>query len=147
MSAADRRSYPDRPVLCASIALWRDEEVLLVRRGRPPLAGKWSLPGGVVDLGEPLAEAARRELREETGLEADPGPVADCNEVIIRDTGGAVERHYVIVVFAARWRAGEPLAQDDADAVRWARVEALDGIDLTDGTADAIRRSAEIPLS
>lgn len=145
MSAGDARAYPAAPILCVSVALWRGSEVLLVRRGKAPLAGRWSLPGGVVDLGERLADAARRELREETGLEVGLGPVVDCNEIIIRDTAGDTERHYVIIVFAGRWRGGEPVAQDDAAAVRWAHPDELAGIDLTDGTAEAIRRSAGAP--
>lgn len=144
MAGADEttRRYPARPLIGVSVALWRGEEVLLVRRAAPPLAGAWSLPGGLVEAGETLAEAARRELFEETGLECSAlhGP-ADWNEIILKDAAGAVERHYVIAAFCGRWQGGEAAAGDDARAVRWARPQMLPDLDLAPGTERAIARA------
>jgi 8-oxo-dGTP diphosphatase len=137
--ASDSRLYPSRPFLAVSVAIWRDGKALLVRRARPPLASIWSFPGGVVETGETLAEAAAREVREETGLEAEiVGPI-DRAEVIRRDAEGKVERHYVIVVFAGRSLVGEPVAADDADAARWFEPGEIDGFELTPDTARIVR--------
>lgn len=137
----DSRSYPERPLLGVSIALWRQDRVLIARRGKPPLAGLWSLPGGLVERGERLKEAVRRELKEETGLDCDPVGIADWREIILRDDAGEVERHYVLAVFAAHWREGEPRAEGDATEVRWARAEELQGLHMTEGAEEAIGRT------
>jgi 8-oxo-dGTP diphosphatase len=97
---SDPRRYPDRPYLGVSVAVWRDGEVLLVRRGRAPLAGSWSFPGGGVSLGERLEDAARREVREETGIDIAIVRQIDRAEIIVRDAEGRIERHYVLIVFA-----------------------------------------------
>lgn len=131
----DLRQYPDRPILAVSVALWAGTRVLLVRRARAPLAALWSFPGGVVEVGEPLQEAAAREVREETGLEVEIGEPIDRAEVIHRDAGGRVERHYVIIVFAGRHISGEPISGDDADAARWVDMSELANYELTPDTA------------
>lgn len=123
------------------MALWREGSVLLARRAKPPLAGLWSLPGGLVEVGERLKDAVRRELMEETGLTGELAGIADWHEVIIRNRAGAVERHFVLAVFAGHWRSGEAQAQGDARAVRWARPEELAELEMTNGTADIILRS------
>ena len=139
LPAKDPRRYPEHPLLGVSVALWRDARVLLARRGKPPLAGLWSLPGGLVEIGEPLEAAARRELNEETGLKAELIGIADWHEIIASDSDGAVERHYAIAVFAGIWHSGEPHAGSDADAVRWVRESDLDDLQMTEGTAEIIR--------
>lgn len=140
------RHYPARPLIGVSVALWRGDEVLLVRRAGAPLAGTWSLPGGLVEAGERLAEAARRELLEETGLDCGSltGPV-DWNEIILKDAAGAVERHYVIAAFHARWQGGEAGAGDDAEAVCWVRPDALSDLQLAPGTEHAILQARTVP--
>jgi ADP-ribose pyrophosphatase YjhB (NUDIX family) len=108
MSVADGRSYPARPYLAVSAAIVREGKVLIVRRARPPAHGLYTLPGGGVEAGESLEEAVVREIREETGLAVEPVSLAGYREVIGRDATGRVERHFVILAFAARWLAGEP---------------------------------------
>ena len=103
------RIYPVRPVLAVSAAVFRDGKVLLVRRARAPALGLFTLPGGGVEAGETLAEAIVREVAEETGLAIEPVAIAGHREVIARDPEGRVERHFVILAFAAHWRAGEPV--------------------------------------
>ncbi len=135
----DRQSR--RPVLGASIAVWRGKDVLLVQRAKPPLKGIWSLPGGHVEFGETLEDAAHRELFEETGVEAEIAGRVDLVEIIRADDAGRLDRHFVVAVFAARWLSGEARAGDDAMDVRWAKLDALSEIAMTEGTAEVIRRS------
>ena len=130
----DPRHYPDRPYLGVSVAVWRDGEVLLVRRGRAPLAGVWSFPGGGVGLGERLADAARREVREETGIEIAIVRQIDHAEIIVRDADGLVERHYVLIVFAANAISGEARAGDDAAETRWVGAQEFARLNLTEDT-------------
>ena len=99
---SDQRSYPARPFLAVSAAIVRDGRILLVRRARPPAHGLFSLPGGIVETGETLTEAVRREVAEETGLAIEPIALAGFRETIMRDSEERVERHFVILAFAAR---------------------------------------------
>lgn len=112
----DARDYP---VLGVSTLVRRNGAVLLVRRGQAPLADIWALPGGRVEFGEALAAAAAREVLEETAVTVTiTGPI-DHAEIVLRDDSGAPSRHYVLIVFAARWDAGEPVAGDDAAEALW----------------------------
>ena len=112
------REYPDRPLVGIGVVLLKPGAVLLVRRGRPPAAGAWSIPGGAQELGETAEDAARRELREESGLEAGPLVLAANVDSIHRDPDGRVQYHYTILDFAAVWLGGEPAAGGDVtDAV------------------------------
>jgi 8-oxo-dGTP diphosphatase len=131
----DARRYPERPLLGVSVAVRRGDQVLLVLRARPPLAGLWSLPGGLVETGETLIEAAKRELREETGIAVAISGAVDRAEIIARDEAGKVEAHYVLVVFAATYESGEARAADDAADVMWASLSDLAKLDLTADTA------------
>lgn len=139
--SADERAYPTRPFLGASAAIFRGEAVLLAQRGKPPYRGVWSLPGGLVETGEHLAEAARREVAEETGIVAEIGPLVDFHEILVRDGAGAVERHFVVAVFAGRWLSGEPVAGDDAIGARFLPLSDIASADLTEGTAMLIERA------
>lgn len=132
-------SPPLHPRLAVSACVWHGNRILLARRGKEPSRGLWSLPGGHVHLGETIAEAVRRELMEETGVEADLGRPIDCVDIVRRDEAGAVAVHYVLIVFAGPWRTGEPRPGDDADAVCWADPDTLDDLPMTQGTAAVIR--------
>src|SRR5262249_53330879 len=109
---ADGRSYPDRPYLAVSAAIIKDDRILIVRRARSPAEGLFTLPGGAVETGELLEEAVVREVQEETGLTIDPIGLAGYREAIVRDADGRVERHFLILAFAARWVAGEPVLNE-----------------------------------
>lgn len=126
------REYPDRPWVGIGVIAFRGEHVLLVRRGKPPRLGMWSLPGGAQHVGERAEAAARRELMEETGIEVGPLELAAVIDAISHDEAtGAVRFHYTIVDYCAHWTAGEARPGDDVAAVAWALPEELAVYDLT----------------
>jgi 8-oxo-dGTP diphosphatase len=134
----DSRSYPERPILAVSAAIFRDGKVLIIRRGRPPGKGIYTLPGGVVETGEALMDAAVREVREETGLEIEPVALAGHREVIVRDPGGRAARHFVVMCFAARWLSGEPGTSEEIAEAGWRDPSSLGGLSTTEGLAEII---------
>lgn len=140
----DERSYPSSPLLGVSCAVWHGGRVLLVQRGREPKKGWWALPGGLVEAGETCAAAARREVREETGLEiADPRFV-ELKEIIDRDEAGAVRRHFVLAVFAALADTDAAMAADDAMAIAWLRPEELASYEVLAGIGDSVHKSRRV---
>jgi 8-oxo-dGTP diphosphatase len=129
------RDSTNPPVLAASAACFRDGRLLIVRRANPPQL--WTLPGGRIEAGEAAAEAARRELREETGIEADIAGFAGYREMMLRE-GGTLRSHFVILAFAARWRAGEARAGTELRDVEWIEADALSKFETTEGLAEII---------
>jgi len=140
---SDLRKYPERPFLAVSAAIVRDGKVLVVRRARHPALNLYTLPGGVVEIGETLADAVRREVREETSLEVEPVALAGHREVIVRDAQDRVERHFIIMCFAARWRSGEPLLNEELDDARWLMPAELSGLQTTEGLAEIVAAALE----
>jgi len=135
---SDGRSYPARPVLAVSAAIIRDDRILIAQRARRPAEGVHTLPGGVVEAGETLAEAVAREVWEETGLTVEPVQLAGHREVIMRDAEGRVERHFVILPFACRWIAGEAGPSDEVAEARWVAPDEIAGLKTTSGLAEII---------
>jgi 8-oxo-dGTP diphosphatase len=121
-----------RPVLGVSTLVRRNGAVLLVKRSRPPLEGYWALPGGHVEAGERLAEAAAREVHEETGVTVDNLKQIALNEIVTRDGDGGVASHHVLVVFRGDYRAGEVVAGDDAAEARWVSEADTGGLLMID---------------
>jgi 8-oxo-dGTP diphosphatase len=132
---------PGRPVAGVSICVIRDARALLAQRAHQPLRGLWSLPGGRIEWGETLHQAALRELAEETSVEAEIRMLLDAVDVIERDCAGNIAHHYVLTTFAAVWRAGEARPGSDAAAVRWVGASDLDKLAMTPGTVALIRRA------
>ncbi len=120
-----RREYPEAPILAVGAVIFNQDRVLLVRRGNPPLAGRWSLPGGVVELGETLEQALLRELLEETGLHVRPEKIAGAFDRIVHDAAGGIRFHYVIVDYVCSVSGGKLHAASDADEAAWAQMDAL----------------------
>ena len=139
----DERTYPQRPYLAVSAAIIRDGKVLVVRRARNPALGIYTLPGGGVETGETLMQAVTREVREETSLEIEPVALAGHREAIARDAQGRVERHFVILCFAARWLSGEPVLNEELDDARWLDPAALSGLRTTEGLAEIVAAAIE----
>jgi ADP-ribose pyrophosphatase YjhB (NUDIX family) len=135
---ADSRRYPERPYLAVSAAVIRENRVLVVRRARVPALGLFTLPGGVVELGETLHEAVIREIAEETALAIEPVALAGYREAIARDAAHRVERHFVILSFAARWLAGEPRLNAELAEARWLHPGELAGLATTEGLAEIV---------
>jgi mutator protein MutT len=135
------RLYPTRPFVAASVAVLREGRVLVAARGRGAMAGLYSLPGGLVEPGETLAEAALRELREEVGVEAEMIGFLAHAEVIERDEDARVQHHFVVCAHAARWRAGEPQASAEALDVRWVAEDELPGLPTTPGLAEILQKA------
>ena len=141
--AENSRTYPTRPYLAVSAAIFRDDKVLIVRRARPPAHGLFTLPGGGVELGETLEEAVVREVREETCLDVEPVALAGYRQAIARDAAGHVERHFVILPFAARWIAGNILLNEELAEAHWLQPSELSGLKTTDGLAQIVAAAHE----
>ncbi len=128
-----RPSAPKWPRAAASGVIFRDGAVLLVERGKPPVSGVWSLPGGHIEPGETAREAASREIMEETGVTAELLGLADVHDVIIKDASGTLAAHYLLAVFYGRWLAGEPAAATDCRNARFVALKDVGQYPLTDG--------------
>jgi 8-oxo-dGTP diphosphatase len=135
------RAYPKHPLLAASLAVIRDGRVLLATRTKPPAEGLFSLPGGLVEAGETLEQAALRELGEEVGVTASIVAFNEHVEVIDRDEDGKVARHFVIASFVARWLSGQGKPGTEAGRVIWARPDDIDGLPTTSGLARIAARA------
>jgi ADP-ribose pyrophosphatase YjhB (NUDIX family) len=136
-----------RPVLAVSAAVFRGNRLLIAQRARGPGKGLWSLPGGAVEWGETLAEAAAREVREETTVEAQILDLAGHREVRMRDAAGAIEHHYVILTFAARWQAGEGRPGPEAAQVSWIEPAALAQLPTTGDLSEIVAAAQRLLLS
>jgi 8-oxo-dGTP diphosphatase len=128
------------PVPAAGVVCLRGQEVLLIRRGTPPRLGEWSIPGGRIEYGERAADAALRELKEETGIEAELTGLLDVVDGLFP---GEPPRHYVLIDYAARWISGEPMAGDDAAEAAFHPLEAIDGLVSWSETRRIIHLAAE----
>lgn len=137
----DPRLYPARPFLASSVAVLREGRVLVARRAHPPGGGVFSLPGGVVEAGETLAEAALRELREEVQVEAEILGLVAPVEVIEPDPDGRTRRHFVVLAHAGRWIAGEGTPGEEALDIRWVTPAELDALPTTPGLAAVVRQA------
>ncbi|MGD0498345.1 MAG: NUDIX hydrolase [Bryobacteraceae bacterium] len=137
----DDRRYPQRPLVGVGAILLQRDRVLMVLRGKQPLEGWWSLPGGLLEIGESLADAVRREVREETGLEVRPAGVVEIFERIMRDPQGVPEYHFVLVDYLCHVVGGEVRAASDARAVEWVRRRDLPKLRITEGTLAVIEKA------
>jgi len=137
------KEYPAHPVAGVGAVVVRDGRALIIQRGQEPRKGEWSLPGGVVNLGESLADAVRREVKEETGLEVHPGPIIETFDRVHCDPDGRIRYHFVIVDFVCESSRGDALAGSDAAAVAWAAADELDAYGVNAHAAAVIRKGLE----
>ena len=117
--AKEGRRYPERPIVGVLAIVMRGDRVLVVRRANPPMLGRWGFPGGVLELGETVAQGAMRELEEETGVKAEAAGPLTVIDTIDRDREGRVRYHYTLVAVIGHWQSGEGIPGDDADDVAW----------------------------
>jgi len=135
-----KRDYPERPIIGVGAVIVRDGRALLVRRDSEPLRGEWSVPGGMLELGETLHEGVRREALEETGMEVEPGEVLDVFDSIFTDPLGRTEYHYVLIDYLCRALSGEAQAGSDVSDVRWVGPEALAAMGLRASIEQVVRK-------
>jgi ADP-ribose pyrophosphatase YjhB (NUDIX family) len=137
----DERRYPRWPLVGVGALIFQRGRILMAQRGKEPLKGWWTLPGGALETGELLDHAVRREVLEETGLVVEPVRVFEIFERIIRDEAGAPEYHYVLIDYVCRVKGGSARAGDDAARVEWMRLDELNGLQITEGTLGVIERA------
>jgi len=135
------REYPSAPLVGVGALIVEGGRVLLVQRGRPPAPGKWSIPGGLVHVGESIRAAVRREVAEECGLDVEVHGLVGVVDRIVRDAEGRVQYHYVLLDYLARPAGGTARAGSDARALRWATPADLPGLDVTEGLEPMMRRA------
>ncbi len=133
------REYPESPIVGVGALIVEDGRVLLVKRGHPPLKGEWSVPGGAVEIGETLREAAAREACEETSLTVQVMDLLGVYDRVLRDPEGRTLYHYVLIDFLCQRVQGEALAAGDAEQVRWYTPEEAANLPLAEDTAEVIR--------
>ena len=134
-------AYPNHPRLAVGAVVFDANRVLMVKRGRPPAQGQWAIPGGNVELGETLQDAAQREILEETGITIVAHEPIYTFDTIVHDTNGMVQFHYVIVDLAADYVKGTACPGDDADEVRWVSRDDLNTLPISAPTLDLLRKT------
>jgi len=139
--------YPERPIAGVGVVVFRNEEVLLVKRKKAPYKGQWSIPGGKQRLGETVTKAARRELMEETGVEVNELTLIDVIDIIVPDEEGKILYHYIVADYRAHWLSGECSPGDDAQDVQWFNLNKLGLISLLDKTKKIILKAVGKPDS
>ena len=138
-----KREFPELPLVGVGAIIIEGTRVLLVKRAHPPLQAQWSIPGGVLEVGELIREAAVREAREETGLIVEPADLLGVYDRVLRDAEKRVQYHYVLIDFLCRRIGGELTAADDAAEVGWFTREELPALKLAEDTQDVIRKGFE----
>ncbi len=143
-NSLDQRDYPPRPIVGVGVIVWRGNRILLIRRGKSPNRGQWSLPGGAQELGETVFATAQREVREETALDIRILGLVDVVDGIHRDPDGRVKYHYTLVDIAAEAQAGTAVAGDDAAAVAWFTLDEVGSLGLWEETERVIHQSVAL---
>lgn len=133
------KEYPQQPVIAVGAVVIHEGKVLLVRRAKPPAQDQWSIPGGSVELGEPMEAAVERETLEETGITVKAGKPVFAFDVVKRDDSGRIRFHYVIVDFDAQYISGVLIAGDDALEARWVSKTELIGLNVNPRTAELLK--------
>ena len=138
-----KRDYPERPIVAVGVVVIKDDQVLLIRRSKPPRSDSWSIPGGAQELGETTQQAGVREVLEETAITVRDLHFFEVIDLIEHDNSGAVEHHYTLIDYAARYYSGTPLAGDDAHDAKWVPLDDLSEYTLWEETTKIIDRAVE----
>ncbi len=136
-----KRDYPEHPIVGVGAVILDGDRALLVRRNTEPLKGEWSVPGGVLELGEKLRDGAAREALEETGLRVEVGEVLDVFDSIFPDAEGRTQYHYVLIDFLCRPLSGEAAPGSDVSEVQWVTAADLDRLHLRNSVAQVVRKA------
>jgi ADP-ribose pyrophosphatase YjhB (NUDIX family) len=139
-----KRDYPERPLIGVGAVIVAGNRVVVVRRGHEPLKGEWSIPGGVLEIGETLRAGAAREALEETGLVVEPGEVLEVLDRIVRDEQDRIQFHYVLIDFLCKPISGELCAGGDAEEARWLSAGELASFPIADSAAAVLRKGLEL---
>ena len=139
-----KREYPDRPYVGVGVIVFHEQEVLLVKRNKEPNKGQWSIPGGKQMIGETAADAAKRELLEETGVKVDQLLLVDVADAIIPDVEGKIKYHYTLVDYMGQWQSGESRPGDDAQEVRWVRLNEISSYSILEKTMNIVQNAFAI---
>ena len=137
----ESREYPSRPFVGVGVVVLKEENVLLIRRGRPPRLGEWSLPGGAQSVGETVEATARREVLEETGVSIQNPEFLEVVDSIIKDDDGRVKFHYTLIDYWANWESGTPEGADDAQHAEWVPFLKLGELGLWTKTVEVIEKA------
>ena len=140
----EKREYPNRPFVGVGVIVFRDQEVLLVKRNKEPNKDQWSIPGGRQIIGETAEEAGQRELLEETGVKVDQLLLVDVVDAIIPAAEGKIKYHYTLVDYMGQWHSGESRPGDDAQEVRWVSLNEISSYSLLEKTMNIIQKAAAI---
>ena len=136
-----RREYPQAPIVTVGAIVFNGERVLLAQRGQEPNKGRWSIPGGAIELGETARQAVEREVREECGVTVQAGEVVEVLDILQRDPAGALRFHYVVIDFLCKVVSGELTPGDDAADVRWVRLDELEALNVLERARDIIAKA------
>ena len=139
-----KRDYPERPIIGVGAVIVDRGRALLVRRSTEPLKGEWSIPGGMLELGEKLRDGVRREALEETGLVVEPGEVLEVFDSIFTDEHGRTQYHYVLVDYLCREVSGQPEPGSDACELKWVGGKSLSGLGLRDSIERVLRKGLNV---
>ncbi len=139
-----KREYPERPIIGVGAVVVDGGRALLVRRATEPLLGEWSIPGGMLELGEKLRDGTRREVLEETGLTVEPGEVLEVFDSIFADEQGRTQYHYVLIDYLCVCRSGQATAGSDVSDVRWVTEEDLVGLGLRESIEGVVRKGLSL---
>lgn len=136
-----KREYPKHPIVAVGVVVFKGDNILLVRRNKPPKSAEWSIPGGAQDLGEPLKKTAKREVKEETAISIENVTLLDAIDYIKNDENEAVVYHYSLIDYMADYRSGDIMAGDDAIDAKWVSIDMLDAYNLWSETAKLIEKA------
>lgn len=139
-----QREFPEQPIVGVGAIIIQDGRVLLVKRAHPPIEGQWSIPGGALEIGELVREAAVREAREETGLIVEPGELLGVFDRVLRNPDERVQYHYVLIDFLCKPLGGQLRAASDAAEARWFKREELPALNLAQDTHEVILKGFDL---
>jgi len=133
------REYPEFPIASVGVVIVKDNKVLLAQRGKDPARGRWTIPGGVIEVGETVHEAGKREIMEECNIQVEIGPLYKTYDSIVRDAEGRVRFHYVILDVLGTHTGGEVRAGSDISDTRWIGADELGTLDVLPAVAELVR--------